>query len=66
MCRPTTCKVCKKTTWAGCGQHIDSVKASVPAGNWCDGKHTDAEKAAANPPKSASESAGFFAKMFGR
>ena len=26
MCRPTTCEVCGKTTWKGCGKHIDSVK----------------------------------------
>ena len=35
MCRPVTCSSCGKTTWAGCGQHVDSVKASVPAGQWC-------------------------------
>lgn len=30
MCYPVTCKQCGKTTWAGCGQHVASVKASVP------------------------------------
>lgn len=35
MCRPVNCKVCGKTTWAGCGQHVDQVKASVPANQWC-------------------------------
>lgn len=35
MCRPVTCSSCGKTTWAGCGQHIDAVKATVPAGQWC-------------------------------
>ncbi|MDR0960724.1 MAG: hypothetical protein LBM23_10375 [Propionibacteriaceae bacterium] len=49
MCRPVTCKVCGKTTWAGCGQHIGQVKAQVPAGQWCDGKHTQAEIDAAKP-----------------
>ena len=29
MCRPVKCKTCGKTTWAGCGQHVDQVKASV-------------------------------------
>ena len=24
---------------AGCGQHIAQVKATVPAGQWCDGSH---------------------------
>ncbi|WOQ16852.1 hypothetical protein [Raineyella sp. W15-4] len=35
MCRPVTCSSCGKTTWAGCGQHVAQVKASVPAGQWC-------------------------------
>lgn len=37
MCRPVTCNQCGKTTWAGCGQHVASVKATVPANQWCDG-----------------------------
>ncbi len=37
MCRPVKCDICGKTTWAGCGQHIDAVKASVPANDWCPG-----------------------------
>ncbi|MCW3159494.1 hypothetical protein [Micropruina sonneratiae] len=35
MCYAVTCKQCGKTTWAGCGQHVDSVKRSVPAAQWC-------------------------------
>jgi len=41
MCRPVPCPKCGKTTWAGCGQHVASVKAGVPAANWCEG-HGDA------------------------
>ena len=37
MCRPVACKTCGKTTWAGCGQHVAQVKASVPADKWCPG-----------------------------
>ncbi|WP_028656952.1 hypothetical protein [Nocardioides sp. J54] len=37
MCRPTRCRTCGKTTWAGCGQHVASVKAGVPADQWCPG-----------------------------
>jgi hypothetical protein len=47
MCRAVTCRVCGKTTWTGCGQHVAAVKATVPAGQWCDGQHTQAETAAA-------------------
>jgi len=43
MCRPTRCKTCGKTTWAGCGQHVSQVKAAVPAGQWCPG-HPKAER----------------------
>jgi len=40
MCRATPCKTCGKTTWAGCGNHVDAVKATVPAAQWCGG-HED-------------------------
>lgn len=39
MCQPVRCEVCGKTTWQGCGLHIDSVKAQVPPDQWCDGVH---------------------------
>ncbi|MFT0763294.1 hypothetical protein VRY54_09585 [Actinomyces sp. F1_1611] len=61
MCSPVKCRVCGKTTWAGCGQHIQSVKRSVPAGQWCDGKHTQAEIAEAR-----ANQGGFFSRLFGR
>ena len=57
MCYPVKCSVCGKTTWAGCGQHIDSVKASVPAADWCPG-HDEATK-------NARSASGFFG-LFGR
>ena len=46
MCRAVRCKTCGKTTWAGCGQHVDQVMANVPRGERCPG-HSEAEKAAA-------------------
>ena len=61
MCRPVGCKICGKTTWAGCGQHVASVKASVPAAQWCGGKHTQAQIDAAKATQG-----GFFAKLIGR
>ncbi|MDO5697194.1 MAG: hypothetical protein Q4G51_04375 [Dermatophilus congolensis] len=60
MCRPVTCKTCNKTTWAGCGQHIDSVKSRVPAGQWCDGNHP-----AGATPVGGGSTGGFFKKLFG-
>lgn len=54
MCRPVTCKTCQKITWAGCGQHVADVKASVPANQWCAGHDKPAR------------SGGFFARLLGR
>jgi len=53
MCSPVTCRTCGKTTWAGCGRHVDQVKRSVPASQWCPGHET------AKP-------AGFLASLFSR
>ncbi len=43
MCRPTACKKCHKTTWAGCGRHVAQVRTGVPADQWCSG-HPTAER----------------------
>lgn len=53
MCYAVTCKTCGKTTWAGCGQHVNQVMRGIPASKRCQGH--------ANEPKT-----GFFAKLFGR
>lgn len=55
MCRAVTCKKCGKTTWAGCGQHVDDVMRHVPRSERCPGHE--------NEPKEAGQ--GFFAKLFG-
>ncbi|MGO4596298.1 hypothetical protein [Terrabacter sp. 2RAF25] len=44
MCRPATCQTCGKTTWAGCGQHVDQVMARVPRDARCPG-HPGAQRA---------------------
>ncbi|WP_200953284.1 hypothetical protein [Agromyces sp. Root81] len=54
MCRAVTCKKCGKTTWAGCGQHVDSVMRGVPRGDRCGGHENDPSEP------------GFFARLFGR
>lgn len=35
MCFPISCRDCGKTTWSGCGLHVDDVRAAVPADEWC-------------------------------
>nr|WP_232073209.1 hypothetical protein [Mycobacterium stomatepiae] len=47
MCYAVRCSACGKTTWAGCGLHIEAVKRRVPAGRWCDG-HADDSTAGAH------------------
>ena len=41
MCRAVACKSCGKTTWAGCGQHVDQVLAGVPRSERCPGHARD-------------------------
>ncbi len=55
MCYAVRCKTCSKTTWAGCGLHVDSVKARVPADRWCAGHAT-----------SGSTNTSMFGRLFGR
>jgi hypothetical protein len=35
MCRAVICEKCKKTTWAGCGAHVDQVMQGVPKDKRC-------------------------------
>ena len=44
MCRAVTCKTCGKTTWAGCGQHVDQVMAGVPRRDQCEGHARESRK----------------------
>lgn len=37
MCRPAVCRTCGKTTWKGCGMHVDQVLAAVPRDQRCPG-----------------------------
>lgn len=63
MCSPVKCRTCNKTTWSGCGQHVNQVKSRVPAGQWCNGKHSKQELEAA---AAARASSGFWARLTGR
>ncbi|HEV7205995.1 MAG TPA: hypothetical protein VGN18_15410 [Jatrophihabitans sp.] len=35
MCSPARCRSCGKTTWRGCGRHVDAVMAHVPSDQRC-------------------------------
>jgi hypothetical protein len=55
MCYPVTCTVCGKTTWSGCGAHVDDVMRAVPEDQQCPGHEGE-----------QSSSGGFFGRMFSR
>ena len=52
MCHAKTCKTCGKTTWAGCGQHVDQVMRGVPKSQRCPGHEND------------QPAGGFFSRLF--
>lgn len=54
MCRATTCRTCGKTTWAGCGQHVDQVMKNVARQDRCPGHAKEESRG------------GFFARLLGR
>lgn len=56
MCRAVTCKTCGKTTWAGCGQHVDQVFADVPAAQRCPG----------HPEKAGASARSLWSRLFRR
>ncbi|ASD21830.1 hypothetical protein B7495_06745 [Cryobacterium sp. LW097] len=54
MCRAVTCRTCGKTTWAGCGQHVDQVMRGVPRIDRCAGHQKEPS------------GGGFFTRLFSR
>ncbi|GEK79349.1 hypothetical protein ABA31_07000 [Agrococcus baldri] len=61
MCRAAKCSICGKTTWAGCGKHVNDVRRTVAAADWCPGRHTQRD---IDEAKAARR--GFLARLFGR
>ncbi|MCC9173863.1 hypothetical protein [Arthrobacter sp. zg-Y179] len=61
MCRAVTCRKCGKTTWAGCGNHVDQVMRGVPKADRCS-CGADAGKT----PTGAQSAGGWLGKLFGR
>ncbi len=58
MCRAVKCQKCGKTTWAGCGAHVDQVMAGVPASERCRcDEHVEVKK--------ETKSGGLLSSLFG-
>lgn len=55
MCRAVNCRSCNKTTWAGCGNHVQDVMAHIPRSDRC----------SCDPNAAKKQGAGFFARLFG-
>ncbi len=55
MCRAVKCRTCGKTTWAGCGRHVDEVMAGVARADRCPGH-----------PKAERPAGGVLGRLFGR
>ncbi len=66
MCRAVKCSSCGKTTWAGCGAHVDQVMANVPAADRCRCRENGAPPADGGQGKpSASGKGGLFSFLRG-
>jgi hypothetical protein len=56
MCRPKTCRVCRKATWTGCGQHVQQVMARFPQDERCTCTEED---------RAAARSGSFWSRLLG-
>lgn len=54
MCRAVRCRKCNKTTWAGCGAHVQQVMGPVPLDQRC----RCAETANSDAPDASAEQSG--------
>ena len=61
MCRAVKCNTCGKTTWAGCGAHVDQVLGHLPKEEVCRCREEKSQGSAAEKP----EKKGLFSR-FGR
>ncbi len=58
MCSPAKCPNCGKTTWTGCGDHVEQVMSMVPFDRQCLCMSEDRAAAHARP--------GLLARFFSR
>lgn len=56
MCSPATCRTCSKTTWSGCGQHVNQVMRHVP----------ESQRCTCNESERSASGGGFLGRLLGR
>jgi hypothetical protein len=66
MCHPARCRRCGKTTWTGCGQHVDQVMAGVPRANRCEGHPGRPTTRPGDRDADAEGSTGWLSRLLGR
>ena len=44
MCSLVSCKICKKPTWSGCGEHIEEALAGIAIADRCPGHAGEVKK----------------------
>ena len=54
MCSKVICRTCKKSTWSGCGEHIEEALAGITEADRCQGHEGQVKKS------------GIFSKLFSR
>ena len=66
MCRAVTCRTCNKTTWAGCGAHVDQVMAGVPRNQRCPGHDQASTMTEAAATTAAKDGGSLWQRLTGR
>jgi hypothetical protein len=68
MCTAVKCRICGKTTWSGCGRHVDQVLRGVPQSQRCQGHDRQSAAVSATTTATQTETVqqGMFARLFGR
>jgi hypothetical protein len=44
MCSKVTCRICKKPTWSGCGEHVEEALSGIPNSERCAGHQNSQAK----------------------
>jgi hypothetical protein len=44
MCSLVSCKICKKPTWSGCGEHIEEALVGIAIADRCAGHAGEVKK----------------------
>ncbi len=66
MCSPARCRQCGRTTWSGCGQHVDQVMRNVPRDQQCTCDRNAPKASTASKAPKGEGQGGFLSRVLGR